>query len=475
MTRVTNKNPDPSPSEQSMYIQSCEAQFIQLIAKRLGLIIHSQGNELHNIIRTACHKFQCNPEDYLQMLTTCPDNSPMLEHLIAEVTIGETYFFRDKGQTQFLKQSLLSKIVKNKREQNNLSLRIWSAGCSSGEELYTIAIILNELLPDIDCWKLHLLGTDIAINRLEKAKQGYYNKWSMRNTSNYHKQLYFKEEDNQFILCPKIRDRVDFSYLNLKDNTYPSIINGTNSQDLIICRNVLIYFDEESIVQLMKKISLSLAEGGILLLGASDPVILQGTNLVRHPHESMTFSRQDDKHEIMKKNSKTPSKITIQNNLPSTKQGEDSFKKKQDHAKNYPSGETNPVLLLNSKAKDAANIGQLDQALKYCEQSLALDSTHKDTYYLFALILIELNKLQEAEAAFRKTLYLDHTFVEGHFQLSLLLFKKKRYKEGLKCLQNALAIVNTKESSQIVPGSQGLSYGHFAEIIKTEIRLNNEK
>lgn len=450
MGNQMGQNNYKSQVELQSFIQHNEDEFIQLIMHRLGINTRPQNKELHRIIQQACHQFNCSPSEYLERLSTCDNNSPLLEFLVAGITVGETYFFRDSQQMNFLKNKLLPNLIQKKRNLNQLSLRIWSAGCASGEEIYTLAMMIKELIPDLSKWTLHLLGTDINTNALQKAAIGRYNKWSMRSISEYYQQRYFTKEDKQYVLSSSIKALVDFQYLNLNDNTYPSILNNTNSQDLIICRNVLIYFNQHSIKRLMEKISKCLVDGGYLMLGASDPVCIDGINLIFHHHDGMVFSREDKPIRARESPIKSMPRSLIK-----------PVKKQQLVTDNVP--------LLLEKASKCADSGQLEQALKYCQDSIRLDATNKDSYFIEALTLIELNKQDRAEVALRKTLFLDRKFIEGHFQLGLLLLKTKKTKEGLKCLQNALELVNLHDPSRAVPQSQGLSYGRLAEIISVEI------
>ncbi|MBA2648188.1 MAG: hypothetical protein H0U75_01095 [Legionella sp.] len=454
-------NDNKSQAEYYLSIQKSEAEFIQLILKRLGLKIRPQTIELHKLLLQACEKFNCSPDEYLHGLSTCRDNSPYLEHLIAGVTVGETYFFRDKKQMKLLQETLIPELIQKKRKSHKLSLRIWSAGCASGEEIYTLAIMLNALLPDIHRWTLHLLGTDINTKALQKATLGQYSKWSMRSIPKETLENYFTLKDNQYQIADKIRDSVYFKYLNLQDNTYPSLLNNTSSQDLILCRNVLIYFDSQSIKQLMAKFSKCLSDDGYLLLGSSDPLCIEGLGLFHQYKMGMILSPQKPQGPV--ETQQTPIvypkevKITNKNSPPDSNYTAPLIPTKE------------PTLL--ELANECANTGQLDKALQYCLQCIKDQPTNKDCYFTLGLTLIELNRLQEAETALRKSLFLDRKFVEGHFQLGLLLLKAKRKTEGLKCLQNALVIVNSNDPSQAVPNGQGLSYGHFADILCAEIDL----
>jgi chemotaxis protein methyltransferase CheR len=267
-----------------------ESDFIKLIHNRFGLVIHlDQAGALTHTLKEACRQFHCTPEEYYLKLQECPSTSPLLTFLIAGITVGESYFFRDKHQMQLLEKILLPRLLQKK---DNFSLRIWSAGCSSGEEIYTIALMLNEMhLPK---WDIQLLGTDINRKALEKAKQGIYNEWSMRSMDNYYKERYFTKKDNSYELSLAIRQRVKFDYQNLMDSNYPSILNGTNDQDLILCRNVFIYFDDEVNRRIIKKLSACLVKGGYFLFGASDPIMIHENQLVFHHEEGAIYFSLED-------------------------------------------------------------------------------------------------------------------------------------------------------------------------------------
>ncbi len=297
MNPATVSQPQDEHSKKLMdSIKLCESNFIELIRNRFGIVVHvNQANELSGTILNSCREFNLEPQDYLEKLSTCDKTSILLERLIIGITIGETYFFRDKRQMRLLEHILLPRIIKNKREKNDLSIHIWSAGCSTGEEIFTILMLLYEILPDHAAWSLDLMGTDINKKALQKITTGKYSQWSMRSIPDYYKERYFHKIDkNEYLLTPDIRDKVKFQYLNLNENDYPSLLNGTHSKDLILCRNVLIYFDRQRISQIMKKLSAALVEGGYLMLGASDPININDSNLTFYDEDGIYFSRVDN-------------------------------------------------------------------------------------------------------------------------------------------------------------------------------------
>lgn len=456
----------------------------QLIREKFGIIIHKKSGGLQKIIIDACIHFNCSLEDYFIRLKNSTPSSPFLEHLISEITIQESYFFRDENQHQLLKNDLLPKLIEKKRQQNNLSIRIWSAGCAKGEEIYSITMQLLELLPDAQKWSLNLLGTDINTQALHNAVRGHYSEWAMRVINSYFKQKYFFLKKNNYVLKKQLRKMVRFDYLNLIDNSYPSIFNGTNAQDIILCRNVLIYFDNMHIETLMKKLSMSLTPGGYLLLGAADPVNINHTDLIYEADKGLVFKhpetqnlQNDFAHEQDEPASVTSHLDESTSVLITGYSPHDPFKKrdaalplKNPIAKSEKVDILSPSIL-NAKAMALANLGKLEMAASIAKQSIQFDSTNKDSHFILALILVELDKIDEAEASLRKAIFLDHHFVEGHFQLGLLLLKTKRRELGLKSLQNALVIVQEKDPSHPVAGFKNLHYGRLTEILKKEINL----
>jgi chemotaxis protein methyltransferase CheR len=139
-----------------------------------------------------------------------------------------------------------------------------------GEEPYTIAMVFEELGA---AGRSHIVATDIARGRLEDAQRGIYSKWQLRSTSEPLRRRYFTERGKYFELTPRIRKRVDFRYLNLSEDSFPSMSTGVWGMDVIFCRNVLIYFDAPTVERVARRLIASLSETGFLFLGASDPAI----------------------------------------------------------------------------------------------------------------------------------------------------------------------------------------------------------
>jgi chemotaxis protein methyltransferase CheR len=175
-------------------------------------------------------------------LLSAPLSKEQLQVLASHLTIGETYFFRDKQTLAALTENILPGLIRTRRGSEQ-RLRLWSAACCSGEEPYTLAILLHQLLPDIADWHVTIRATDINPGFLRKAQTGVYGEWSFRNAPAALKARYFtRAADGRYAVNSEIRDLVSFAHLNLVDDVYPSPVTDTNAMDLICCRNVLMYF-----------------------------------------------------------------------------------------------------------------------------------------------------------------------------------------------------------------------------------------
>ncbi len=187
-----------------------------------------------------------------------------IKKLLNVVTTNETNFFRHNKQFEVLKSIFIEELI-NKGKKKYF---IWSAGCSSGEEPYSIAIILNETIPDIDSYNIKILGTDISNYMLEKGKAGIYTEKSLNNVPEHIIKKYFKKiiinNVNHYEINLKIKKFVKFKYLNLYRDIFPLEV------DMILCRNVLIYFPKEIQKIVVDKFYNSLNKDGYFLIGASE-------------------------------------------------------------------------------------------------------------------------------------------------------------------------------------------------------------
>ena len=247
-------------------------QLSEFISTNLALNFPKERwDDLTRNITSASKEFGFSDiELFIQHIISTPLNRESIENLASNLTINETYFWREPQTFEALTLNLIPELI---RRGNNgeKRIRIWSAGCSSGEEPYSIAIALDSCIPDIQNWNISILATDINNLNIMKAKAGIYGQWSFRGTPLWLKEKYFIQKPaNKFELISSIKAMVRFEYLNLSEDIYPSTINGTNAIDIIFCRNVLMYFNQDRFRQIARRLYNSLCNEGYLIVSASE-------------------------------------------------------------------------------------------------------------------------------------------------------------------------------------------------------------
>lgn len=224
--------------------------------------------------------------DYYRFLLYDRKRDEEMTSVIDLLTVNETFFFREQNQLKAFSDEILPDIKETNREKKRL--RVWSAGCSTGEEPYTIAMLVLEY-PGLFGWDVEIFGSDINQRVLSSARRGRFRKNSFRSTSQYFIGKYFKEEDDQFIVSEDVKRLVNFSHLNLLD---PFKVKFVGQMDVIFCRNVLIYFDHSARKKVVDNFYDSLVEGGYLLLGHAESLMNISTSFsLRHLKNDMVYQK----------------------------------------------------------------------------------------------------------------------------------------------------------------------------------------
>jgi chemotaxis protein methyltransferase CheR len=206
------------------------------------------------------------------------------------LTTNETYFFRESFQLKAFTDEIIPELITRKHSTGSKSLRIWSAGCSTGEEAYTIAMLLNGIRALRD-WHIEIIGTDISQRVLQYARRAVYGKSSFRATEQEYIQRFFIAQEDGLKVCDQIRDLVTISHLNLFDTNRMAMLGR---MDLIFCRNVIIYFDQAAKKRVVESYYNSLCEGGFLLLGHSESLMNITTLFtLRHFKNDMIYQRPE--------------------------------------------------------------------------------------------------------------------------------------------------------------------------------------
>lgn len=289
--------------------------FINLITTEIGMRIRSQDRAglSHKIMTRMRENKIAEPEKYYKLLTAQNlESKNEWSELVLLLTTIESYFMRDKGQFSLLKKVIFPELIEQKINLHKTlgmppTLRIWSAGCSTGEEPYSLAIVLKQLIPDWEQWKILILGTDINEKVIKKAPQGVYSHWSFRLVEPQIQKQYFHQRQNDWEINLELRESVNFSCVNLITDQFPNIYKNIYNIDLILCRNVFVYFEHKYISLVLKKFSNTLRPGGYLMTGHAEVYgqIMNEFQPKIFP-ESLVYQRRDA---VMEKCSQIESRV----------------------------------------------------------------------------------------------------------------------------------------------------------------------
>ncbi|MBI4864947.1 MAG: hypothetical protein HY815_32515 [Candidatus Riflebacteria bacterium] len=413
----------------------------------------------------------------------------LARRVLARVTVGETQFFRHFPQFLALERLILPQLLRQRAETQR-KLVCWSAGCSSGEEPYSLAILLCRMIPDADRWNITILGTDISEIALEHARRGSFTRWSFRSVPPAL-MTFFQEEGQEFIVHPFPRGFVRFAWHNLAKGPFPPERLRDGEVDLILCRNVLIYWSKPAVAQLLERFSRLLSPTGYLLAGPSEtPMVAEMGNFESVTHGSVTLF--GPRREPPAPASRPASASTAAWDPPTTPVGA-ILGAVCDRSSHGPGGarpgppaaadpaprsatrETVPVVPVVPEAPrtdagstvreawEAANRGDLPLSLKLVAGALLQRPLDPECLLLKGMILADLGQLPSAAEALQKCLFLRWDLVMGHYHLGRILLKMGDRRRGRGHLKTARSLVSKRRPDEPIPLSDGLSCGRLLE------------
>lgn len=406
-----------------------------------------------------------------------------LEILIDHLTICETYFFREKLALNLLIDSIIPSI-KPQIFNGKKHLNIWCAGCSSGEEPYSIAMTLRESLPDPDQWEITLLGTDLNTQALQKARRGEYSSWSFRDTTETIKQKYFTKSEKKLLINPDIRNMVRFSQHNLATDAFPASSDGSKQWDVIFCRNVLMYFSPDVIQRITKKMHYSLKTDAWFItsqvelndeyFNAFQRVMFQNGIFYRKSAKE-TFKLKQEQSLLAKKPklslpSHKPKQKVIAEQTGQRKKGKTSSQvqiKKQEHSlisQNSGDHLVSQNTALFVKARALADAGRLDEAAEAMSGLLKTGNGQAEHFFVYATILIEMERFGEADQNLVKALYLEPHHLAARLNRSQLLKKTGKHEQASKEMQNLLDDISTFDDHEPLPHLDGITAGRMRQM-----------
>jgi chemotaxis protein methyltransferase CheR len=451
------------------------AEVSGLIAERMGLHFPEERwpdltRDLKNASRELGFEY---PDGCVSWLSTREWTTRNIETLASYLTVGETYFFRDPESFEVLKQEILPPLIASRLEAGR-TLRLWSAGCCTGEEAYSLAISCARALPNLPTWNVSVLATDINPKFLAKAEAGVYAPWSFRGTSDLFRGNYFSPAlDQKLRIDAAVKKLVHFDYLNLADDLYPSFHNHTNAMDVIFCRNVLMYFTPDHQRRVVAAMYRCLVDGGYLVVNPAEashslfPMFaMENIRGVVLFHKTSGVTHLGSHLENVLPNPDPPVPAFMASSVPDAPPPESPF-----YAAALPIVPVSPTAPLHREdilrmSRVYANQGRLEEGLAMCREAIAVESTNPAAYFLCATICDELGRLEEAVAALGKVLYLDQDFILAHHALGGLYKRLGKQRESRRHLVVALELLSARGRDEIVPESDGVTCGRLVESVQ---------
>jgi chemotaxis protein methyltransferase CheR len=389
-----------------------------------------------------------NTDAFARRLLGAAAGGPQLDLLARALTVGETYFFRERRCFEVLEQELLPALIAERRSTGR-RLRLWSAGCCTGEEAYSLAMVVDRLLPQRQGWEVSILATDVNPHFLRRAARAEFGPWSFRDAPAGLQRYFMPAGDGRLALLPHIREMVSFAQLNLAGPGYPSAHSGTEAMDLILCRNVLMYFTPPQAQRVMGRLQAALRDGGWLCVGAAEAPLKTLQGLLPAAIDGTAFYR---------KAAATP---TAQ---PAT--GSPAPAGALPTATPPPAPHDNATPDPLQHARTLADAGALEPARAAVEQLVAAAKLDPEAHYLHAVILQELGQDAGAEQALKRALYLDPGFALAHHALGQLALRGGRPVPAQRHFHHALAALERLDAASVLPHSGGLAAGHLRALIE---------
>lgn len=408
-----------------------------------------------------------NCSTYLSLLRRGANDPSEMDALVGELTIGETYFFRQNEHFELLRTTIFPDLLQ--RNIGSRQLRIWSAGCATGAEPYSVAVLLyTEFAAQIRDWDVSILGTDINPDFLAQARTGNFSEWTLRDVAPQVKDCCFRRDGKRWILDAQFRRAVTFRYHNLIDNS-ASASPDNQSFDLILCRNVMIYFSPERNRAVAAQLFRHLADGGWLLVGHAEssiemfhqfePVRAPGVTAYRKPVDRAEkpqgtpapiwtpWSDRDFEFQPVSLVETKPCLVTATEMI----------------APSLPSA-TSPNSL--EDARIHADRGEWAAAEAICCRLLEVDPLSAPAHFTLGLILAHTSSVEAAIAQLRRTVYVDRKFALAYYYLGTLLQRAGSFSEAKKAFRNAFGLLQTRAAEESVEHGDGMSIEELRELTR---------
>lgn len=503
-------------------------QFRTIVARCLGL--YFEDGKLDYLAEVARQRMEvvgsARFDSYLESLTSSPRGSDEFRALAEQLTVNETFFFRNADNFRAFAGIVLPERLRAKSREKRL--RILSAGCASGEEPYSLAIQVREALPDLENWDVKIIGVDVNPVILAKATQARYSAWSLRATPEDVRRRYFRADGRDFVLAPEIRKMVTFEERNLVDED-PAFWQSL-ACDVVFCRNVLMYFTPDKARDVVRRITQALLPGGFSFVG--DAETLRGLTRefhLCHTHDTFYYRRrhasetvvattiwagptggqaEDSLHAVVESTASWVDVIQRASDRIATLAAGRTGSPDPDARPTTPVGQVAPTaaartwdlgLVLEAVRRERfsdalelirllppdsredpdalllravllTNHGRLDESEEVCSRLLALDELSAGAHYVMALCREHagdsIGAIEHSQAAS----YLDAGFAMPHLHLGILARRSGDAATAQRELGQALTLLAGEDASRLLLFGGGFSRDTLRQLCRTELR-----
>jgi len=389
--------------------------------------------------------------EYVHFITSSPEGREEFYNLVDLLTVGETYFFRNEHHFKALTEGVLPDLIDKKNieffkdSSKRPSLRVWCAGCSTGEEPYSLAIMLREKLPNFMNWDLSILATDINSTVLDVAREGKYGKRSVSRIPREYLEKYFTMFGEKYFLDESIKGMVKFMHHNLVgDSCEHEAMSGL---DMVFCRNVTIYFDFDTTKLVMSRFAEHLLPKGYIFIGHAEtlwnvssefkPVELPGTFI---------YQRVEGEKEC----------IGCEMSVPNLSMPSYEVK---------GVGSVPDVAELMARGTALADRGEFEEALVCAREVAELDNLYASAYYLAGVLLEKLERFEESIDEFRRALYIDSDLAICYFNLGSILSFLKRSDDAKREYENCLKFLDGRDENEEIVLTEGMTVGVLSQAV----------
>ena len=446
--------------------------------------------------------------EIIQLLCEIPMREDIVRLIVPHITVYETYFFRHPEHFAWMRDSFLPELEIRKRAEGRLTIACWSAGCSTGEEAYSLAITLFDYFKGKEGWELKVVATDINHESLEIARHGCYGDWSFRDLPRETKERFFYECHDALELVPglprltryhidsRIQQMVTFAELNLNAPQWNIPELSTRTFDLIVCRNVLIYLHQSAAKALIARFAEYLEPNGALIVGPSEPWFLNDSPFAAQPIRNGTiFIKKENSGQSMPsttqpaarrlENPKSIKSLAGSLHHQITKPAESLAPQKTAPAESLappqPASKTSFAIPLHeaplhaaaereeviANARHLADSGEASRAIELLSELIQKETTDPELYYLRGLAYIHTRDFSSAESDLKKSLFLEPDNVVAYIALASIAKERGNESEMKKHYSNALHFLSKIEETAVVPGSNGIPAKAMRDMISS--------